>query len=288
VTSKYVFPNPCLPPYHRQIYIDVPQENILLNANAVGSTASSSTAKPSSPATPKRPRVDVGLTDDTFDDISPIASPRLPSPHTTPKRRRSHAPGGRSLLDLFSSLREEDASMRPSSRRPNLSMSVDFTNMRMEDDSSDQPSTPVAVRKRVPITPCAPRKLSRSCPNLVLREEELPGVPRRLDFGPPTLTTPPSSPDYGSIMSIVGYVSSYLIRTGRFDVPLMDLVEMIQSSSSHYKSYESAEAVLKGLALAAPEWIRTDGGMYHFETSIKSYEVLKKLRQLKRNRDLEL
>lgn len=260
--------------------------------NSTGATTSgaSTVMRPSSPATPKRSRKDLGIAeDDTFDDISPIASPHMLSPRTTPKRRRSQAPGGRSLLDLFSSLRED-------SGKP-LAMSVDFSNMgslaHVQPDVAmvdESPSTPVSRRHASPVTPSAPRKpsgrssLSRSCPNLVV---EMP-APRKLDFGGSDHAVP-SDLDYSAIMSIVGFVSSFITRTGRYDVPIDDLATMLESCSNNFKSRESALRVLTQLAHASPQWIRTDSdGMFHFETSVKSFDVLNELRIFKRNQLMTL
>ncbi len=278
-------------------------------STATGATTSgaSTVVRPSSPATPKRSRKDLGLTDDTTfddDDISPIASPKHNvSPRTTPKRRRSHAPGGRSLLDLFSTVRE-DTECRRQPVVQQLAMSVDFSNMgsltrvqasaMVEDvESPHHPSTPPSSRTRL-LTPGAPRKcprsvVSRSCPNLVLREEEeISPSPRRLDFGQTTSEQESRDDDYGAIMSIVGYVSSFITRTGSYDVSVSELASMLQTASNNFKTRESATTVLHGLARCCPQWVRSDNGMFHFETTTRSFDVLSQLRVLKRDQIMKI
>ena len=87
-------------------------------------------------------------------------------------------------------------------------------------------------------------------------------------------------------MGIVGFISSFLTRSSDRSVPLSSLVQLIMSASINHRSSSCALQVITNLAKAVPEWISVtrQGGleMYTFSDSIKTFDVLSRLRELKR------
>jgi len=299
-----------------KIYVDVPQEN-----------KSSAMNRGMSPSTPKRSRVELLPQDSSFGDLSPIpggssvtplsvgvdsqeATDQLGPLQTTPKRRRSlrsTAPtslGSRSLTDLFSAVREETLNQMededlsyPNSRGRRhsiVSRSVgDFTR-------TTTPYTPprtrsqTARRQRHNSPPPAPRK--KPLREIEDRSISPPPTPRRLDFSASPYSPPISFPiDYGAVMGIVGFVSSYLVRLDPSDtspdVKMDDLAEFISTVSMTHRSRSSAIELVRSLAAAVPNWVtytKEDGDTLKFNRSIKSFDVLSKLRAMKRRIQLNL
>lgn len=198
-----------------------------------------------------------------------------------------------SLNDVFGSLTREEPVVDPG-----LSKSVDFSKMSISrpkspprSSSASRDLTPARTRSQSRVsksTPSAPRKASRSqvtqsLPNF----EELP-KPRRL-FDPVPATpekVDTDSVDLTGVMGIIGFISSFLTRNNERRVPLASLVQLISSSSINNRSTASAESVLRNLARAVPEWVSVEGGMYTFSDALKTFDVLSKLRDLKRQQML--
>lgn len=168
-----------------------------------------------------------------------------------------------------------------------LSKSVDFSRL-----TSVRDCTPPRTRSqsRLLEAPPAPRKpsrkaISRSLPTSV---EELP-KPRRL-FDPVSHLSSGSEVDYSAVMSIVGFISSFIARHKERKFPLVKLVELISSVSINHRSPVSALAVLRSLAKAVPEWVSVEKQedsreeMFVFSSGLKTFDVLSKLRDLKRER----
>ena len=285
-----------------KIYVDIPQEN-----------KSSDLNKGISPSTPKRSRVELLPQDSSFGDLSPIPSgipvsslsisvdshetgDHAASLQTTPKRRRSvrsTAPtSSRSLTDLFSAVREEtlnqmedDESSRSrlGTRQSIVSRSVDFTQRfytppRTRSQTAEQ-------RRQLP--PLAPKKKP-------LRDQDerslspLPS-PKRLDFSyivEVNKSTPISFPiDYGAVMGIVGFVSSYLVRSNEFCIPINEIAEFISSVSMTHRSKSSAIEIVRSLVSAVPNWVMYSDNKEEklvFNRSVKTFDVLSNLRAMKR------
>ena len=303
-----------------KIYVDIPQEN-----------KSSAMNRGMSPSTPKRSRVELLPQDASFGDLSPIpggsaitplsvgvdsheATDQLGPLQTTPKRRRSlrstavpTSLGSRSLTDLFSAVREESLNQMededsPHSRSRNprrhsiVSRSVDFT--RSSAAYTPPRTRSQTARQRCNSPPPAPRKQP-------LRERQddrsvSPPLPRRLNFSDPQDPQPPppiSFPiDYGAVMGIVGFVSSYLVTLNITETPctvnMNDLAEFISTVSMTHKSRSSAIELIRSLVSAVPEWVTypddEDKDSLKFNRMMKSFDVLSRLRELKRRIQLNL
>ena len=222
---------------------------------------------------------------DTFEDISPIgfAPVDFGSPRTTPKRRKSLDRRASSLTDLFSALREEDESSKR--RGISVSQSVDLSAK-----SASRYFTPPRKEARIVVTPNAPKKSSRRKKNVsILSSDEEEVLPRRLfEESPNPIATPSrlleSSVDYSGVMSIVGFVASYISRTECSVVPISSLVALISSVSVHHGTCESATRVVRALIAIVPEWVTllADQETVKFNREMKTFDVLTKLRILKR------
>ena len=256
----------------------------------------SSSCRGKSPSTPKRSRKDLGETDDFFYDevdISPIGFPPvddLKSPRTTPKRRKSlDRRVSSSLTDLFSSIQKDGRRVHqqcPISRSVDFSAGVGF-------------STP--PRREMSVTPNAPRK-SRSHG---IGLDELSSVSRELfATTPPSsrpirttrlLSTSPTKPvtrrvladdnvDYSSVMSIVGFVSSFIARCDEGNTTISSLVDLITSVSINHRTAVSATRAIFSLVKVVPEWVQvhSDRMRLVFNKELKTFDVLTKLRTLKR------
>jgi hypothetical protein len=194
------------------------------------------------------------------------------------------ATGTQSLTDLFSSLREEserrmeDVS-RVTCRRsalPPTSRSVDF---------STRYYTPPRTRSQTRLLggispPPAPRKPTRE------RSTDLP-EPRRLFNDEDNQQS--FHIDYGAAMGIVGFISSFLMRRQEHVVAVSELANFITSVSVKHRDVEYVSRIIGYLINAVPEWIVEEMPYetVKFNKSVKTYEVLSKLRLLKR-RNLEL
>ena len=272
-----------------KIYVDIPQENKSGDLN-----------RGISPSTPKRSRMELPLQDSSFGDLSPIPSGVVTvvdsvdtcSLQTTPKRRRSlrsTAPtSSRSLTDLFSAVREEalnhmdeDVSRSHSGRRQSVvSRSADFTGRfytppRTRSQTADQ-------RRQLP--PLAPRKKP---PRDERSLSPLPS-PKRLDFSNMDITrSPPTSfpIDYGAVMGIVGFVSSYLVRTNASRIGVNEIAEFISTVSMTHRSKSSAIEIVRSLVSAVPNWVMYSDNskeILDFNRSVKTFDVLSTLRAMKR------
>ena len=183
--------------------------------------------------------------------------------------------------DIFVANRREDCRELDTG----LSKSADFSGIIARRDY-----TPPRTRSqsRLLKTPQAPRKPSR----FLLSSSSLPNMdefpkPRRL-FDAPTETSASAGIDYSAVMSVVGFISSYITRQNERKVPLSKLVDLISSLSINHRSPSSAQLVLRNLAKAVPEWVsvrvETEDEIYSFSSALKSFDVLSKLRDLKRER----
>jgi len=266
--------------------------------------AKDSAARGRSPSTPKRSRADLKEDLSLFDEISPIGSPKMADGEIrgTPKRRRSSSFMRSSMNDIFSTKRDgRDLDT-------GLSKSVDFSGMTCFQLESPKASKSTCARDFTPPrtrsqsrlllkTPQAPRKpprsiISSSLPNL----DELP-KPRRL-FDQPDSSQSLSVGgaekliDYSAVMSIVGFISSFITRRNERKVLLSSLVQLISSVSINHRSPASALSVLRSLSRSIPEWVtvKKEGSneFFVFSSQMKSYDVLSRLRDLKRERLLQL
>jgi hypothetical protein len=93
-------------------------------------------------------------------------------------------------------------------------------------------------------------------------------------------------------MGIVGFISSLITRSsGQRTFALSALVQVISAQSKSHKSPASAAAVLKSLAAAVPEWVSVSTAKgtesFSFSGELKTFDVLGRLRELKRKQLLD-
>jgi hypothetical protein len=310
-----------------KIYVDATQEN---KSSAVNRGVSPSTPKRSRTEVPVQDSsfgdlspIQSGVT------VTPLSigvdshegADTLAPLQTTPKRRRSlrsTAPtsiGSRSLTDLFSAVREETLnhmddedstvvhhhrSSRSGGRQSTVSRSVDFTSRILY----TPPRTRSQRARSTP--PPAPRKKPLAERQTVEEMSTSLPTPRRLDFSnfnnanfDANDADPPPAPvsfhiDYGAVMGIVGFVSSYLVRldTSTSSSSFEELVEFLSTVSVTHRSKSSATEILRSLIAAVPEWVmETDNSSSQivvFNRSIKTFDVLSRLRAMKRRVNLLL
>ena len=185
------------------------------------------------------------------------------------------------MSDLFALKREEGLGT-------GLSKSVDFSKLPSA-SSAGGFSTP-KKRSKSDITPGAPRKEMRRS---VVADSIVPEG-KRLDFGDPKNENTPSTNqqldipvDFAGAMGVVGFISSHLARGGERSVPLSQLVHLISSASVVHKTATSALMAVRNLAKAIPEWVSVEGDKYTFSIELRTFQVLQKLAERRRQQIME-